>query len=343
MTNVSQLRTMFNNIKKQKEVKLKEKSTVSLKDDDRFITFSPGNTYEFRMIFWIPSDSTRTRPYINNVIHTYYNEDTKSFGLVTCPCSEHLDNVPLGYKNCPICQMLPDWYSEGKTSATSKELYNTFRRQQNFFMPVYIVSDTENPDNNGKVKIFRYGTTLNKYIHKKVFGMDLDTKEIATNSIGFDVFELQNGYNFIISVGSKVEKLSNGRTKTYNDYTGGLEFSRDKTDIGKTLDELEPELKLLRFEEDFFKPKDEKKLMEFYKKYILKDDVVNTPEISTKSESKSESTSSTTIMNEQTQPIVNKETHNSISTSVSNEMTVDTEDYDDSDIDAIINEVGGDI
>lgn len=67
-------------------------------------------------------------------------------------------------------------------------------RRENWLVNVYVVNDPGNPDNNGKVKLLRYGKQLHKIITDAITGEDAD-------EFGPRVFDLsENGCNLKIKV-----------------------------------------------------------------------------------------------------------------------------------------------
>ena len=67
-------------------------------------------------------------------------------------------------------------------------------RRENWLVNVYVVNDPKNPDNNGKVKILRYGKQIHKIVMDALAGEDAE-------DIGEKMFSLsETGCNFKIKV-----------------------------------------------------------------------------------------------------------------------------------------------
>jgi hypothetical protein len=67
-------------------------------------------------------------------------------------------------------------------------------RRENWLANVYVVSDPKNPDNNGKVKLLRFGRQIHKIIVEAIEGEDAE-------DFGPKIFDLSsNGCNFKIKV-----------------------------------------------------------------------------------------------------------------------------------------------
>ena len=248
-------------------------SYTKLSEDPRLIHFKPGNTYKFRLLF-VPGEE-RTVPFINKYTHTYFDEATKQVSYVVCPTSEYMADRR-GFKQCPTCEQTSKWYKEGESgSSTSRELYGTFRRQFNGFALVYVINDPVCEENNGTVRIMRYGININKYLKAKIFGIDAKENKVIEGAepIGIEAFKLQQGRNLIITV-TENPVIENGKKKVYPKYD--CEFSPKLTDVKITEKEVEEQSKVLRFDEDFYTTSTPEERELFFKQFVLKEDVNST-------------------------------------------------------------------
>ena len=59
-------------------------------------------------------------------------------------------------------------------SEEEKEKMKVIRRLEKWLVNIYVVDDPVNPDNNGKVKILRYGKQLQKIITEAIEGEDAE-------------------------------------------------------------------------------------------------------------------------------------------------------------------------
>jgi len=83
-----------------------------------------------------------------------------------------------------------------------KEKAKLVKWQEQWYVNVLVVEDPVNPENNGKVKILRFGTKLNKKITSAISGDDAD-------EFGPKVFDLSaNGVNFKLKVETQGEYVS---------------------------------------------------------------------------------------------------------------------------------------
>lgn len=84
-----------------------------------------------------------------------------------------------------------------------KEKVKAVRRSQKYLVNVYVVEDPTNPDNNGKVKMLRYGKQLHKIITEAIDGED-------SEEFGQKIFDLgPEGVNF------KIKCENQGEYPTY--------------------------------------------------------------------------------------------------------------------------------
>ena len=269
---MSKLEDLFNAAHTEEIEKTKITNKPSLKNDPRMIHFKPGNTFRFRLLL-TPGD-TRTQPFINKNTHVFYDkEGSNRLNYVVCSTSEYMAGRN-GYNQCQTCGQLNNWYDEGfnKGSQSSKELYRTFRRQFNGFVLVYVINDPLNEENNGTVKIMRYGVNIRKYLKAKIHGVnDKDNSVIeGADAIGIEAFKLKGGRDLIITVSEK-EVFEDNKKKVYPEYT--CEFASKTSDIPLTEKQAEKDAKELRFDEDFYEVSTQEERDAFYKEFVLREDV----------------------------------------------------------------------
>lgn len=90
-----------------------------------------------------------------------------------------------------------------------KEKMKVIRRAEQWLVNVYVIDDPSNPDNNGKVKILRYGKQLGNIINSAISGDEAE-------EFGMRVFDLsKEGVNFKI----KVEKQGDYPVYTSSRFT----------------------------------------------------------------------------------------------------------------------------
>ncbi len=94
------------------------------------------------------------------------------------------------------------------------------RRLEKWLVNVYVVDDPSNPENNGKVKLLRYGKQLQKIITEAIEGEDAE-------EFGARIFDLgSEGVNFKI----KVEQQGDYPTYVSSRFTtaGKIDLSEDE-------------------------------------------------------------------------------------------------------------------
>ena len=123
------------------------------------LKFAPGNTYQVRLVP-TPKDPA-------NSIYHYYNHgwnsnSTGKFVTALCPTT-------FG-ESCPIDTYYLKTYRTGTES--EKAAASILSRKEAWTVNVYVISDPTNPENEGKVKILRYGKELAKIIDSALKGDD---------------------------------------------------------------------------------------------------------------------------------------------------------------------------
>jgi hypothetical protein len=84
-----------------------------------------------------------------------------------------------------------------------KEKVKAIKRLEKYLVNVYVIDDPTNPDNNGKVKMLRYGKQVHKIIMEAIEGEDAE-------EFGPRIFDLgANGVNF------KIKCENQGEYPTY--------------------------------------------------------------------------------------------------------------------------------
>ena len=105
-------------------------------------------------------------------------------------------------------------------SEEEKEKMLAVRRLEKWLVNVYVVDDPSNPENNGKVKLLRYGKQLQKIITEAIEGEDAE-------EFGARIFDLgSEGVNFKI----KVEQQGDYPTYVSSRFTtaGKINLSEDQ-------------------------------------------------------------------------------------------------------------------
>ena len=140
-----------------------------------------GNTFTVRLLPFA-KDPSKT-------FFHYYNHGWNSFA--TGQYVQTLSPQTFGERD-PIAEERFKVLRTG--SEEEKEKMQAVRRLEKWLVNVYVIDDPANPDNNGKVKILRYGKQLQKIITEAIEGEDAE-------EFGPRIFDLgEEGVNFKIKV-----------------------------------------------------------------------------------------------------------------------------------------------
>ena len=166
-----------------------------------------GNTFTVRLLPFA-KDPSKT-------FFHYYNHGWNSFA--TGQYVQTLSPQTFGERD-PIAEERFKVLRTG--SEEEKEKMQAIRRLEKWLVNVYVIDDPVNPDNNGKVKILRYGKQLQKIITEAIEGEDAE-------EFGPRIFDLgEEGVNFKI----KVEQQGDFPTYVSSRFTtaGKIDVSEDK-------------------------------------------------------------------------------------------------------------------
>ncbi|MFA5754336.1 MAG: hypothetical protein WC905_03240 [Patescibacteria group bacterium] len=188
-TNSDQIKSMFESIKES----LNSTSTTGDSSFRNFLRTEPGKTYLGR---FIPNISDPKSTFFHYAHHGFTSLSTGQYVDATCPRS-------FG-ERCPICELRFKLY---KTKVeTDRNLAYMIRAHDKHLVNIYIINDPTNAENEGTVKILRFGKRIYDKILQATEGDDSD-------EFGTRIYDLtENGCNFKI----KVENASEGNRKFTN-------------------------------------------------------------------------------------------------------------------------------
>lgn len=113
-------------------------------------------------------------------------------------------------ERCPISEEYFKLYREAGNDEAKKKVASLLKRKESWYINVFVVDDPATPENNGKVKILRFGKQLMKIIENAISGED-------AAEFGPRIFDLSDeGCDFRIKPEKKSEK---GRTDFAIEYT----------------------------------------------------------------------------------------------------------------------------
>ena len=151
---------------------------------------TPGNTYTVRLL---PNSSDPKNTFFEYISHGWESFATGQYVQAVSP-QTFGDRDPIAEERFRILRT---------GSEDDKEKVKAIRKTVKYLVNVYVIDDPSNPENNGKVKILRYGKQLQKIIIDAISGDDAD-------EFGPRIFDLgPDGANF------KVKCETQGDYPTY--------------------------------------------------------------------------------------------------------------------------------
>ena len=140
-----------------------------------------GNTYTVRIVPYVKDPS---KTFFHYYSHGWVSEATGQFQSAISPQT-------WGERD-PIAEARFKIVRTG--TEEEKEKAKALNRKENWLINVYVVKDSDNPENEGKVKIVRFGRQLHKIIMEAIEGED-------AQEFGERIFDLtENGCNLRIKV-----------------------------------------------------------------------------------------------------------------------------------------------
>lgn len=109
-----------------------------------------------------------------------------------------IENCPTSIgESCPICDENKKLWAEGKEGIVRGDEDNPGRKRKlNYYSNVYIIDDPANPENNGTVKLYKYGV---KILDK----IKLAIKPASKRKKALPVFDMFEGADFNIIINKK--------------------------------------------------------------------------------------------------------------------------------------------
>lgn len=169
-------KNMFNEIKDSL-------STKKVSPFREIMKFEPGKNYVVRLVPNVTEPKSTMFHYYH---HSWNSLCTGQFVTTLCPSTYG--------EQCPIDQYVLKTYNTG--TAEEKSNIKTISRKENWFVNAYVISDPTNPENEGKVKVIRYGKELAKIINSAIDGDDAD-------EFGVKIFDVAEGCSLKIKCESR--------------------------------------------------------------------------------------------------------------------------------------------
>lgn len=153
-----------------------------------------GNGYA--VIRFLPEKEGETAKYVQRYSHGFkLDADSNSWYIENCPTTVGVNGEQMG--KCPMCEANTELYKTLGKERASKIVSAPYpyarKRKMKYTSNVYVVSDPANPENEGKVFLYEFGT--------KIF----DKLKLALNpqfpkDPKFNPFNLWSGANFELKI-----------------------------------------------------------------------------------------------------------------------------------------------
>ncbi len=218
--------TMFQSIKDA----LVSDSKQNNNNYNEIMSCRPGNTYTVRLLPYTP-DPGKT-------FFHYYNHGWVSYA--TGQYVQNLSPQTFGERD-PIAE---ERYKVLRTgNEEEKERMQAVKRLEKWLVNVYVIDDPTRPDNNGKVKMLRYGKQLHKIITEAIEGEDAEEFgprifDLGSEGVSLKIkVEDQGGYPTYVSsrftTAGKIEVSEDEQKKLYDNV-----FNLEEVFTLKSYDEL---------------------------------------------------------------------------------------------------------
>ena len=167
-----------------------------------------GNGYA--IIRFLPAPKGEDIPFVRVFSHGFQSKETGSWYIENCLTS-------LGQK-CPCCEVNNKLWNSGLES--DKNIARDQKRKLSFYSNILVVKDPNNPDNEGKVFLFRYG--------KKIFDKlnDLMNPEFDDEE-PVNPFDFWDGCNFKL----KIRQVEGYRNYDKSEFDKPSAISNDDSEL----------------------------------------------------------------------------------------------------------------
>lgn len=166
------------------------------KDADRFWNITSdktGNGMAVIRFLPVPPMDTDSDALEWATVFRHSFEDVGGWFIEECPTT-------IG-EPCFCCESNKEAWATGNEDL--RKIAQARKRQLKYISNIYIVSDPGNPENNGKVKLYKYGAKIFNKIQSAM-------KPEFADEVAFDPFNLWTGANFV------VKKTGSGRDTNYD-------------------------------------------------------------------------------------------------------------------------------
>lgn len=176
----------------------KQDQTSSREKDERFYETpldEDGNFLAY--IRFLPPQKGEDLPKVKYYNH-FFKDRGKGYYVEKCPTT-------IG-KPCPACEANSEAWNSGDEATARRR-----KRQTYYVSNILVIEDKQNPENEGKVFLYKYGKKLNEIIMETISPSEDDEDAI-------DVFDYYTGADMKLKLYVKEEKQENGKTVKYPQY-----------------------------------------------------------------------------------------------------------------------------
>ncbi len=187
MTSISELRKNKNNLiqQLQKDLEKVVQKSEPLEDPRFWSPKMDKSKNTSAIIRFLPAPKGENSPFVKYFSHSFQGPTGKYY-IENCLTSIGKDD--------PVCQANKVLWDSG--TEVNKKLAQDRKRKTHFISNILVVKDPANPENNGKVFLYRYGKKIFEKIQTVISPVE-DDLGIADPKNPFDFWE---GMNFVLRV-----------------------------------------------------------------------------------------------------------------------------------------------
>ena len=176
--------------------------------DTREETYYPERNKEGKascIIRFLPGLDSEDNPYYVERLQHGFQGDNGKWYIEFCPKTVDL--------KCPACDYTRNLVAEnGGWNSCPKDIKDTVRKMSNrkgydsgYYCNILVIKDPANPENEGKVHLFKFGKAILDMINDRAIEQD---DGLGNTTEGIDVFDLVEGANFKFIIYTKKNRAN---------------------------------------------------------------------------------------------------------------------------------------